>query len=67
MMDDLCTRLYKCPVCGKKFIPAAQHVYKVDNRFVCSWGCQRKAEKEKEEKKKKRKDGVKNERKSAPR
>ena len=51
----------KCPVCGKEFIPAAFHVYKIVNpknggyRKVCSWGCQRKWEKKHGEK------GLKNE------
>lgn len=38
-----------CPVCGKKFIPAVNHIYKVyiDRRYrkACSWSCQRKWEK----------------------
>lgn len=51
-------RLLVCPVCGKKFIPAPMHIYKVQNCFVCSWGCQRKFEKEQEARKKKvRKNG----------
>ena len=37
-----------CPVCGKRFIPAAFHIYKAGGTFVCSWGCQRKVEKERE-------------------
>ena len=31
-----------CPVCGKVFIPAAQHIYRdkgATKRRVCSWGC----------------------------
>ena len=51
-------RLLKCPVCGKKFIPASQHIYKkktryqkdYKSRYVCSWGCQRKSEAEYEQK-----------------
>ena len=35
-------REYKCPVCGKHYIPAPQHAYK-DRRSpyhrVCSWKC----------------------------
>lgn len=35
-------REYKCPVCGKRYIPAPQHAYK-DRRSpynrVCSWKC----------------------------
>lgn len=43
-----------CPVCGKEYVPAPQHVYKVKHRLVCSWGCLRKAEKEAEARKVKR-------------
>ena len=30
-----------CPVCGKDFIPAAQHVYRDKHRkyLVCSYSC----------------------------
>lgn len=31
-----------CPVCGKAFIPAAQHIYHdmgATRKRVCSWGC----------------------------
>ena len=39
---ELKYRSRKCKVCGKEFIPAAQHVYK-DRRapypLVCSWSC----------------------------
>lgn len=29
-----------CPVCGKTFIPAKQHIYRdVNNRLVCSYSC----------------------------
>lgn len=42
----------KCPICGKMFIPAPFHVYKIRqkwylsvySRLVCSWGCQRRWE-----------------------
>lgn len=34
-----------CPVCGKSFVPAPQHVYKIhvgdNDRKVCSWTCVR--------------------------
>lgn len=39
-------RSHKCLVCGKMFIPAGQHMYKVKNRLVCSYGCRTKWEKE---------------------
>lgn len=39
-----------CPVCGKTFIPAPMHIYKVRKSGyywrVCTWGCQMKWEKE---------------------
>ena len=31
-----------CPVCGKLFIPAAQHIYRdkgATKKRVCSWKC----------------------------
>lgn len=29
-----------CPVCGKGFVPAAEHVYRTDDgKPVCSWHC----------------------------
>lgn len=40
-------RQRKCPVCGEKFIPAPQHVYKERHapyRLVCSWSCVCKSE-----------------------
>ena len=43
----------KCPICGKTFYPYPSHAYKIKNkgwtRFVCTWSCLRKHEKEKEE------------------
>ena len=45
----------KCPVCGKTFIPAPLHAYKVSmkhrcggiyDKLVCSWHCLRAYEKE---------------------
>ena len=41
-----------CPVCGKEFVPAPWHVYKDkrkggNRKFVCSYGCMRKSEREK--------------------
>lgn len=29
----------KCPVCGKKFMPAPYHVYVEDSRTFCTWSC----------------------------
>ena len=51
-MSNEFIRIVTCPVCGKQFVPAAQHVYRVNDNLVCSWGCQRKVEKEQEERKK---------------
>lgn len=28
-----------CPQCGKRFIPAAQHIYRDRGRTFCSWTC----------------------------
>ena len=30
---------YFCPVCGKRFIPAPQHIYKDKGKIYCSWTC----------------------------
>ena len=40
-------REQKCPICGKMFIVAPFHIYKVNNRTVCSWKCVRTYEKRK--------------------
>ena len=39
-----------CPVCGKNFVPAGQHMYKDarTNSLVCSWTCMLKSERLKE-------------------
>ena len=42
-------RELKCPICGKNFIPAAEHIY--DNGAdvsVCSWTCHLEARRRKE-------------------
>ena len=51
-MSNEYIRLLDCPVCGKRFVPATHHVYRVGNNCVCSWGCQRKVVKAEEERKK---------------
>ena len=40
---------YTCEVCGKRFIPAPQHLYRhaTTRKFVCSYNCRCKSEKEK--------------------
>ncbi len=44
-----------CPVCGKNFVPAALHIYKVKyNQLVCSYNCRCKYEKSEELKKAKK-------------
>ena len=30
---------HKCPKCGKIFIPAAQHRYKIGDTYWCKWTC----------------------------
>lgn len=58
----------ECPICGKKFIPAPEHYWKIgtsaegiDTRTknVCSYSCMRKWEKEQLEKRKIRRDHAK--------
>lgn len=29
----------RCPMCGKRFIPAPQHIYKENRKIYCSWTC----------------------------
>ena len=49
----------KCPICGKKFVPAPEHIYRDkrvwNGRFVCSYGCVIKSERMKGESGKKEK------------
>lgn len=52
----------KCPICGKEFLPAGQHSYKIgtivkQQKLVCTYTCMRKWEREQEEKNKKRHKG----------
>lgn len=52
-MAGIDMKLVKCPVCGKNYIPAPLHVYKIKNgtMLVCSWSCLRAYEKEHEKRK----------------
>lgn len=48
----------KCPICGKTFVPAPEHIYR-DKRvwrgsFVCSYGCMLKSEQMKNESRKRK-------------
>lgn len=49
----------KCPVCGKEFLPAGLHSYRIGTntkpKLVCTYTCQRKWEQEQEKKKKRNK------------
>lgn len=49
----------KCPICGKEFLPAGLHSYKIGTntkpKLVCTYTCQRKWEREQEEKDKRKK------------
>ena len=58
--------LNKCPVCGKEFVPAPQHQYKMERgkKLVCSYSCETISIREWNEKKKKSKERQKNERES---
>lgn len=44
-----------CKVCGKEFLPAAEHMWRVGKQVVCSYSCMRKRKREIEEKKAKAK------------
>lgn len=57
-MSNEFIRLETCPICGKTFVPAAQHIYRVNGRLVCTWGCQRKVEKEKKARKNEKQRGL---------
>ena len=58
-------RMSECPICGKRYLPAPEHYYKIGsgeydmdtrNRPVCSYSCMRKWEKEQEAKRKARRE-----------
>lgn len=50
------SRMHTCPVCGKKFLPAPEHAWKIgyeseaerNQNLVCTYSCMRKWEKERE-------------------
>lgn len=49
---DIGLTVITCPVCGKVFLPAPQHVYHLPFRkydLVCGYSCARKAQKDREE------------------
>lgn len=59
-MGGIIRKEQKCPVCGKKFLPAPMHVWKNENetnkafqKLVCSYTCMRVTEKQKFERLKK--------------
>lgn len=31
----------KCPICGKNFIPAPEHIYRYRKQLFCKWTCYR--------------------------
>lgn len=37
----------ECPICGKVFVPAPEHIYNDGKKRVCSWHCQVEAERRK--------------------
>lgn len=43
-----------CPICGKNFVLAPEHMYRDGTKKVCGWNCQCEAERRKEAKKAKR-------------
>ena len=44
----------ECPVCGKVFVPAPEHIYNDGKNRVCSWHCQVEVEKRRKAEKVKR-------------
>lgn len=50
-MIDMGLPVKTCPVCGRDFVPAPQHVFRTPNRtaYVCGYRCARKAEQDKRE------------------
>lgn len=42
------TPMHTCPICGKRFLPAPQHAYKINGKYrgelVCTYSCMRKWE-----------------------
>ena len=53
----------KCPVCGKIFVPAPEHVYIEDKKGFCKWSCLCDYRKKKEATKEKRRAAYKHRRK----
>ena len=54
---DSTLREISCPVCGRGFIPAPYHLYKMrGGRLVCSYSCMLRSEREREENKRRRGD-----------
>ena len=39
MTYEAVLREKKCKKCGRTFIAAPQHVYKVGSKYYCSWTC----------------------------
>jgi hypothetical protein len=49
---DIGLTVITCPVCGKEFVPAPQHVYHLPFKkyeYVCGYSCARRAQKAREE------------------
>lgn len=63
-IDDI--RTHKCPVCGKKFIPAPFHAYKTSpcgKTLLCTYSCKLEYDRRRDAKRKNKKQyeiGVKN-------
>lgn len=45
-MINKAKRITTCPVCGKKFMPVGQHIFKVKHMYTCSYNCREKYRKE---------------------
>ena len=36
---NIVLREKQCKKCGKKFIPAVEHIYREVSKYYCSWTC----------------------------
>lgn len=39
MKENHYIRTVKCAKCGKVFVPAPFHVYRVESKYYCKWTC----------------------------
>lgn len=43
----------KCPICGRTFIPAPMHIFRIDGKTFCRWTCYKKYQDAKVDKRRK--------------